>query len=93
MSESSAKDKKALVIDLVKKGHTTRMIVKMAHVSNPAVKKTKQKITKNANEDDQKKKPLSVSSQAFRLFLEVELLRVGKCIGHSCVIIRYACNV
>ena len=74
LSESSTKDKEALVIDLVKKNHTTREIIKMAHVSNTAVKKTKQKITKNANEDEQKKKPLSVSSQAIRLFLEVELL-------------------
>jgi hypothetical protein len=70
LSALSAKDKEALVIDLVKKGHTTREITKMAHVSNTTVNKTRQKITKNANEDDQKKKPLSVSSHAFKLFLE-----------------------
>jgi hypothetical protein len=69
---SNAKDKENLVIDLLKKDHTTREIVKMANVSNTTVTKTRQKIKKNANEEDndQKNKPLSVSSQAFKLFLE-----------------------
>jgi hypothetical protein len=42
----------------------------MAHVSNTTVNKTRQKTTKSAIEDDQKNKPLSVSSQAFKLFME-----------------------
>lgn len=64
------KDKENLVIDLLKKGHKTREISKMAHVSNTTIKKIRQKIKKVDIEDDQKKKPLSVSSQAFKLFLK-----------------------
>ena len=66
------KDKENLVIDLLKKGHKTREIAKMAHVSNTTIKKIGAKLTGEANEekDDQKNKPLSVSSQAFKLFLE-----------------------
>ena len=69
------KDKEKLVIDLLKKGYKTREIVKMAHVSNTTVKKIRAKLTAEANEEqeqqgDQKKKPLSVSSQAFNLFQE-----------------------
>ena len=64
--------KRHLVIDLLKKGHKTREISKMAHVSNTTIKKIRAKLTGEVNEekDDQKKKPLSVSSQAFKLFLE-----------------------
>ena len=36
---SNEKDKEKLVIDLLKKGHKTREITKMAHVSNTTVKK------------------------------------------------------
>jgi transposase len=52
----------ALVIDLLKKGYTTRAIAKMVNVSNTIIKKIGQKITNNDNEEksDQKKKPLSV---------------------------------
>ncbi len=74
MSVPSAKDKENMVIDLLKKGHTTREISKMAHVSNTIVKKNRQKLTAEAKEEqeqgDQKNKPLSISSQAFKLFLE-----------------------
>jgi DNA invertase Pin-like site-specific DNA recombinase len=58
----NVKDKEALVIDLLKKGYTTREIAKMANVSNTTIKKIGQKITNNDNEEksDQKKKPLSV---------------------------------
>ena len=35
----SAKDKETLVIDLLKKGHITREIAKMAHVSNTRSRK------------------------------------------------------
>ena len=70
----SAKDKENLVIDLLKKGHTTREIAKIAHVSFSYIKKIRQKLTGEVNEEqqqgDQKKKPLSVSSQAFKLFVE-----------------------
>ena len=65
------KDKEKLVIDLLKKGHKTRDISKMAHVSNTTIKKIGAKLTGEVDEgkDGQKKKPLSVSSQAFKLFL------------------------
>jgi transposase len=67
------KEKEALVIDLLKKGHMTREISKMAQVSNTTIKKIRAKLTGEAEEEqqgDQKKKPLFVSSQAFNLFLE-----------------------
>jgi hypothetical protein len=69
------KDKENLVIDLLKKGYKTREITKLAHVSNTTVKKIRAKLTAGAKEKqeqqgDQKNKPLSVSSQAFKLFLE-----------------------
>jgi transposase len=70
------KEKEELVIDLLKKGHKTREIAKMAHVSNTTVKKNRQKLTAEVKEEqqeqqgDQRKKPLSVSSQAFNLFQE-----------------------
>jgi hypothetical protein len=75
MSVPSAKDKEKLVIDLVKKGYKTREIVKLAHVSNTTVTKIRAKLSAEAKEeqeqqDDQRKKPLSVSSQAFNLFQE-----------------------
>ena len=69
------KDKENLVIDLLKKGYKTREIVKLAHVSNTTVKKIRAKLTAGAKEGqvqqgDQRKKPLSISSQAFNLFQE-----------------------
>jgi transposase len=39
-----------LVIDLLKKGYTTREIAKMVNVSNTIIKKMGQKITNNDNE-------------------------------------------
>ena len=61
-------------MDLLKKGYKTREIAKLAHVSNTTVKKIRAKLTAEAKEEqeqgDQKKKPLSVSSQAFNLFQE-----------------------
>jgi transposase len=69
-------EKEKLVIDLLKKGYKTREIVKLAHVSNTTVKKIRAKLTAKVKEEqeqeqgDQKKKPLSVSSQAFNLFQE-----------------------
>jgi hypothetical protein len=69
------KDKEKLVIDLLKKGYKTREIAKLAHVSNTTVKKNRQKLTAQAKEEqeqqgDQRKKTLSISSQAFNLFQE-----------------------
>ena len=66
------KDKENHVIDLLKKGHTTREISKMAHVSNTTVKKIRAKLSGEVNEekDEPKDKPLSISSQAFNLFQE-----------------------
>ena len=72
MPVPSPKDKENLVIDLLNKGYKTREISKMAHVSNTTIKKIGTKVTGEVNEekDDQKKKSLSVSSQAFKLFLD-----------------------
>jgi hypothetical protein len=72
---SNEKDKENLVIDLLNKGHKTREITKLAHVSNTTVKKIRQQLTAKAKEEqeqqgDQRKKPLSISSQAFNLFQE-----------------------
>jgi transposase len=68
------KDKENLVIDLLKKGHKTREIAKMAHVSNTTVIKIRAKLRAEVKEEqqqgDQNKKPLSMPSQAFKLFLE-----------------------
>ena len=64
------KENEKLVMDLLKKGHTTRGISKMANVSNTTIKKIRQKITKNAVEEkiEPKNKPLSISSQALIFF-------------------------
>jgi hypothetical protein len=66
-------DKEALVIDLLNKGHTTREIAKMAHVSFSYIKKIRMKLTGEISEnlgDISNNKPLSLSSQAFKLFLD-----------------------
>ncbi len=44
-------------------------IAKQAHVSFTEIKKIRNKLTGEVNEDDKKKNPLSIASQAFRLFL------------------------
>jgi DNA invertase Pin-like site-specific DNA recombinase len=61
------KDKENVVIDLLKKGHKTREISKMAHVSNTTIKKIGAKLTGEVNEekDDPKKKTLSVRHSSF----------------------------
>lgn len=69
------KDKEALIIDLLNKGYKTREIAKLAHVSNTTVIKIRAKLVSQAKEEqeqqgDQRKKPLSVASQAFNLFEE-----------------------
>ncbi len=69
----NGQDKEALVIDLLNKGHTTREIAKQAHVSFFEIKKIRMKLTGDVSEEhqeDQKKKPLSIPSKAFKLFLE-----------------------
>ena len=68
------KDKENLIIDLLTKGHKTREISKMAHVSNTTIKKIGEKLTGEVKDEhqqgDQKRKPLSFPSKAFKLFLE-----------------------
>jgi hypothetical protein len=65
------KDKEARVSDLLKKGHTTREIAKLARVSFSYIKTVRRKLTGEENEEEvQKKKPMSISSQAFKLFLK-----------------------
>jgi transposase len=51
------KDKENLVIDLVKKGHTTRQIAKMAQVSFPYLKKIRQRLAGGFNEKQQQQVP------------------------------------
>ena len=62
----NVKEKEALVIDLLKKGHTARKIAKLANVSNTTIKKIRDKLTGVVNGDN---KPLSLSSEGFKLFL------------------------
>jgi hypothetical protein len=67
----SEKDKEKLVVDLLNKGHTAREIAKQAHLSFTDIKKIQMKITGDVDGGDkEKKKPLSIPSQAFKLFLE-----------------------
>ena len=64
----------------IETGHTAREIVKQAHVSFNEIKKIRMKTTGEVNEDDkEKKKSLSVPSQAFKLFLD------GKSIVHVAI--------
>jgi hypothetical protein len=62
----SEKEKEALVIEMLNKGLTSMEIAKRAHVSFTYIKRIRAKITGEVNEDN---KPLSLSSQAFKLFL------------------------
>jgi hypothetical protein len=66
--------KENLVIELLNQGVSVPQIAKQAHVSFTDIKKIRQKLTGEAGEEqkqeDQKKKPLSIPSQAFKLFLE-----------------------
>jgi predicted transcriptional regulator len=62
------KDKEALVIDMLNKGHSAREIAKQAHASFTDIKKIRNKLTGEVNEEPQKK-TISVSSKAFKLFL------------------------
>ena len=66
--------KENLVIDLLNQGISVPQIAKQAHVSFSDIKKIRMKSTGEVSEEqqqeDQKKKPLSIPSQAFKLFLE-----------------------
>ncbi len=66
--------KEKLVIDLLNQGISVPQIAKQAHVSFSDIKKIRMKLTGDVSEDqkqeDQKKKPLSIPSQAFKLFLD-----------------------
>ena len=65
--------KETLVIDLLNQGISVQQIAKQAHVSFSAIKKIRMKLTGDVSEEQQegqKKKPLSIPSQAFKLFLE-----------------------
>jgi hypothetical protein len=53
-----------------------REIAKQAHATSTDLNKIRMKLTGEINEDPQKKKSLSIPSQAFELFLE------GKSIVH-----------
>ncbi len=66
--------KENLVIDLLNQGVSVPQIAKQAHVSFSEIKKIRMKSTGDVREEqqqeDKKKKPLSIPSQAFKLFLE-----------------------
>ena len=65
--------KENLVVDLLNQGISFPKIAKQAHVSFSGIKKIRMKATGDVSEEqegDQKKKPLSIPSQAFKLFLE-----------------------
>ncbi len=65
--------KEELVIDLLNQGVSVPQIAKQAHVSFTDIKKIRMKSTGEVREEqqeDQKKKPGSIPSQAFKLFLE-----------------------
>ncbi len=66
--------KENMVIDLLNQGISVQQIAKQAHVSFTDIKKIRMKATGEVSEkqeqNDQKKKPLSIPSQAFKLFLD-----------------------
>ncbi len=65
--------KEKLVIDLLNQGISVPQIAKQAHVSFTDIKKIRMKLTGDISEEQQggqKRKPLSIPSQAFKLFLE-----------------------
>ncbi len=65
--------KEALVIDLLNQGISVPQIAKQAHVSFSDIKKIRMKSTGEVSEEQQggqKIKPLSIPSQAFKLFLD-----------------------
>ena len=72
----TAKDKEALIIDLLKKGYKTREITKMAHVSNTTVKKIRQKLTGEAKEEQEQEHSFLVfyliSANQFFLFEQIK---------------------
>lgn len=61
-----------MVTDLLNKGHTARKVAKQAHVSFTDIMRIRAKLTDNSTRDRDKKekKPMSLPSQAFNLFLE-----------------------
>src|SRR5215203_1386003 len=65
------KDKESVVTDLLNRGHTAREVAKAAHVSFSDIRRIRTKMTGDSPKDnDERKKSLSISSQAFKLFLE-----------------------
>lgn len=62
--------KEALVIDMLNKGLTAMEIAKQAHVSFTEIKKARNKLTGEVNEEPKRKNPLSIPSKAFKLFLK-----------------------
>ena len=66
----STKDKENMVIDLLGKGYTLMDIAKSAHVSFSYVGKIRKVVLGEVDDDKEVSKPLSVPSQAFKLFLD-----------------------
>ena len=67
------KEKENMVIDLLNKGHNVQEISKLVHVSFGFISDVRKKAT-GENMGDEKEKPLTTSSKAFRLFLEKKTL-------------------
>ena len=62
----SFKEKKDLAINLIEQGVSTRDIAKQAHLSLSTIGKIRKELEGDTSENN--KKPLSISSQSFKLF-------------------------
>ena len=69
----SKKENENLVIDLLNKGHNVQYISKAVHVSFGFISYVRKKAT-GENIGDDKAKPITSSSKAFKLFLEKKSL-------------------
>jgi hypothetical protein len=62
----SFKEKKELAINLIEQGVSTREIARQTHLSYSTIGKIRKELEGDTNENN--KKPLSISSQSFKLF-------------------------
>ena len=77
MNILSSQEKESLVVDLLGKNYTLREIAKKAHVSFSFVSKVRKRMTGEEGviiEEGQSPKQLSITAQAFQLFLEKKSL-------------------
>lgn len=66
------KDKESLVVELLNKGLNVKQVSKPAHVSFTDIARKKRKVTGEVIEEDKNssKKPLSLQSRTFKMFLD-----------------------